>query len=61
MTRAAAARSLRGKTHWPTGDPEKYHPQAAHLGATHLHASNPADIKIRLPVAQSISSVRNAR
>jgi len=34
---------------------------AAHLGATNRRASRPAIMKIGLPVAQSINSVRNPR
>ncbi len=59
MTRAAAARSLRGTTNQPTEIPKNL-TSTAHLGATDLRASSPEAVETGLRVAQSISSVRNA-
>jgi hypothetical protein len=60
MTRAAPARSLRGTTHRPT-ETQKIADIDSAFGATNIRGAGPAAGKIGLPLAQSISSVRNPR
>ena len=59
LTRAAAARPLRGTTTGPRRL-GKHEPQTAPFGATDFRGSRPATTKIGLQVAPAIGSVRNA-